>query len=523
MKKIVMFCVISINSLFAYEIADSFQYPVSTSDGIYNEDKGFGWFVAQDHQDCRKQAVPTGITPCRHLGEDWNYYDGKDYSNGGRTIVAVANGYVVKAGVKKGFAGYIILKHYLNSNDSSKYVLSIYGHVKTSGLPNKGTYFKKGQILTKTATHTEMKKWTTFDSHLHFEIRKSKTLTGYEDSYLNDGYDKSNKYYDPTDVGVYDYEKRDIVTTDWNTEKGFIESYKPANNSSSTSSNIDGAGSLIRPEILGTINESSCTWGCYRDEADMQVHSYNPSTVSFQWKKTNNCKKLKIGVMASEAYRKKYNTWINPHKPLKVKIYTKEWNSEVVSEAFKTTLPKTVDYVAGWNNIIVTSQQPLSKVQEIIAECTDNDDGKDVTMLNDETTIELPLEYKLGGQSSVIRGSNKKYNGQIDGIYQDKAIGLSDSKAMSLFQWQTSTNCKSLVLKSGDYPNGNGISTSVNGINIKFWSDPSWSNTSCNNKLPCTIKAPSNHNGEYGDYYIIKVKTNANTLDGNRISAVCKE
>jgi len=227
--------------------------------------------------------------------------------------------------------------------------------------------------------------------------------------------------------------------------------------------------------------------------------------------------------MASEAYRKKYKTWINPHNPLKVKIYTKAWNNEVVSKAFETTLPKTVEYVDTWNNIIITSQEPLSEVQKIIAECTEEDDGKDISILTDVTTIELPLNYKFGGQSSIIRGSNKDYNNQQDGIYQDVAIGLSDDKAMTLFQWQTSSNCKSLMLKSGHYPDGDGISTSVNGINIKSWSDASWSNTSCNNKLPCTIKAPSTNGGKYGDYYIIKVKTNANTLESNRISAVCKQ
>jgi len=521
MKKITIFCLLITSNLFSYTIADSFQYPVSSSD-IYTEAKDKGWFVAQDFQDCRREAVPSGISPCRHLGEDWNYYDGTQYSNGGRTLVSIANGYVVKSGVRNGFAGYIILKHYLNSNDNSKYVLSIYAHLQTHNLPSKGTYFKKGEIIAKTASESEMKKWTTFSPHLHFEIRKSKTLTGYKDSYLNDGYEHSNnKYYDPTDVRVYDYNDNNnfLLPSDWNPEKGFIESHKHINNSSSTNSIVDGAGSLIRPEILGTTKESNCTWGCYRDEADMQIHS-SPSTVSFQWKATQNCKKLKIGVMTSEEYRKKHRgVWIHPYKALKVKIYRKAWNNEVITEAFKTTLPKTVDYVDWWNNIIITSQEPLSKVQKIIAECTENDDGKDITML-DKTLIDLPLDYKFGGQSSVIRGSNKNYNRQKDGIYQDVAIGLSDNKTMSLFQWQTSSNCKSLTLKSGHYPATNGISSNVNGVSIKPWSESTWTDNKCNKKLPCTIKAPYNGNG---NYYIIKVKTNASTLDSNRISAVCNE
>lgn len=386
-----------------------------------------------------------------------------------------------------GPANYIRIKH----NDG---VYSYYYHLKTVNV-KKGDKVIRGKTILGISGNTGCSTAT----HLHFQFAKKASMlraNSLKISLEDIGIPLEGKYY---------------------TSKNY-----PKEETSNNKSIIDGAGSLIRPEILNTADRYRCQWGCYRDEADMQVHSSNPSTVSFQWKATNNCKKLKIGVMASDAYRKKYHTWINPHEPLKVKIYTKAWDNEIVSEAFKTTLPKTVDYVDGWNNIIVTSQQPLSKVQKIIAECTEDDDGKDVTML-DETSIELPLNYKFGGQSSIIRDSNKDYNRQKDGIYQDVAIGLSDNKAVTLFQWQTSSNCKSLVLKSGHYPNGNGVSTSVNGINIKSWNDSSWSSTSCNNRLPCTIKAPSNHNGKYGDYYIIKVKTNANTLDGNRISAVCKE
>ncbi len=413
----------------------------------------------------------------------------------GQNVYPIAEGTIYRIiPFKSTIGGAVVMKHNING----KIYYSVYYHIKPK------SYLTVDEIPVKTSTVIgTVGNISKFGPHLHLEVRT-----------------KIQKDLYPNDMGNGYYKTTALIDRD-----GLIDPIAFIKNTSLTSSQtsiIDGAGSLIRPEILNTADRYRCQWGCYRDEADMQVHSSNPSTVSFQWRATNNCKKLKIGVMASDAYRKKYHTWINPHEPLKVKIYTKAWNNEVVSEAFKTTLPKTVDYVDGWNNIIVTSQQPLSKVQKIIAECTENDDGKDVTML-DETSIELPLNYKFGGQSSIIRDSNKDYNRQKDGIYQDVAIGLSDNKAMTLFQWQTSSNCKSLVLKSGHYPNGNGVSTSVNGINIKSWNDSSWSSTSCNNRLPCTIKAPSNHNGKYGDYYIIKVKTNANTLDGNRISAVCKE
>jgi len=66
-----------------YEIADSFQYPIS-SDELYqnsNSNPKKGWTMVQDFQDCRKEVVPLGITPCRHLGEDIFYYDGNNWNS----------------------------------------------------------------------------------------------------------------------------------------------------------------------------------------------------------------------------------------------------------------------------------------------------------------------------------------------------------------------------------------------------------------------------------------------------------
>ena len=207
------------SSLSAYTVANSFEYPV------YNSQN---WVVAQDFQDCRKAAVPRGITRCRHLGEDLNYFDGSDYRNAGQPVKAIANGYVVASGKRKGFAGYIILKHYLDPNNASNYVLSIYAHVSTVNLPQKGTFFQKGEQLTSIATKYEMKKWTNFAPHLHFEIRKSKSITGYQDTYLNDGYmsDRNHFYYDPTDIRTIDWNSGQWLNRDENPQKGFIESHK---------------------------------------------------------------------------------------------------------------------------------------------------------------------------------------------------------------------------------------------------------------------------------------------------------
>jgi len=91
-----------VNTSFAYENATGFQYPIAPTDALAQNNNGVGWFVAQDFQDCQTAAVPSGISPCKHLGEDWNYYDGTNYSNAERAIHTAATGYVVASGAKKG-------------------------------------------------------------------------------------------------------------------------------------------------------------------------------------------------------------------------------------------------------------------------------------------------------------------------------------------------------------------------------------------------------------------------------------
>jgi len=228
MKKCYLFLVLGMffpQYLYAYNIATEFQHPVASDSKFYTTVTDEGWIVAQDYQDCREKMVPSGISPCRHLGEDWNYRINGRYENEGREIHAIANGYIVISGVKQGFAGYIIMKHYLSDGS---YVLSIYGHLQTANLPSADTYFNKGDYLASTATRSEMEKWTTFGPHLHFEIRKEKSITGFADTFLNDGYadDSNNKYYyDPTDVVTIDMSTYLPVNADESTDKGFVESH----------------------------------------------------------------------------------------------------------------------------------------------------------------------------------------------------------------------------------------------------------------------------------------------------------
>lgn len=471
-KSIILLVLIITNSLFGYGSYEAIDKAVTGDSKIH----GSAWSKDYGYNQPYSQNL------LREYPSLPNYHTGMDISlTNGTKVYSLADGVVSR--IKKSIgAVFVKLKEQKGT--------IVYMHLSEINVK------KDDPISINTLIGKSGDKGVSGVYHLHLAWLKE------------DFYDKKNSNPDrPKEISKFN---QGLTTTA--TDKTYDLKNLKKSTHSDFESYFDGAGSIVRPNIK---NKKSCQWGCYRDEADMQVHAI-PSTISFQWKKTASCSKLKIGVLAGEKYRNKYNTWIHPYKALKVKIYRKEWDSNTVYESFETTLPKTVEFVSNWNNIIVSSKNPLLEKVKIIAECTDSDDGKDVTMLN-ETAINLPLNYKFAGQSSVIRGSNSSYNGQKDGIYQDVAIGLSDNKSMTLFQWQTSKNCSSLILKMGHYPNENGLKSSINGVDIKSWSVKDWNKTTCKNTLPCTITAPDGGNK---NYYIIKVKSNANTF--NRISAVCK-
>jgi hypothetical protein len=508
-KRVILGTVLSVGILWGgdYTIADSFQYPIKDSEGIYNSTTNKGWFVAQDFQDCREEPVPAGLSPCRHLGEDWNYYDGKRYANENREILSIGNGYVVTSGVVKGFAGYVIVKHYLSQTDESKYVLSIYGHLQTSGLPRAKTYLKKGDLIAKTATEEEMKKWTTFGPHLHFEIRKPKSITGYEDTYLNDGYEKTDKYYDPTDVKVFDYNNRRMGSIDWNTKAGFIEHYQPETmvetvNESSEEKYLpigifDGAGSLISP------NESC--WGCDKDEARMHPHYPRGSTVVFQW-----------------VYDKETCEHIDIYadRDLEVVIRAKNWSSDKTESAVKGVVGrdkpisiKSTNLRDLWSNIAVTSTSPVSETVKIVAYCK-----RDIDPIHrygivefEKNLVYLTQNYFWAGTGSLITKATAR-DFDSSGIGKDFALSLSKYRSFTSFQWYTSNQCPSITIK--EY----GSSSKIDEIKIKEWSSKNWSENLCSS-LPCTINAPTIDN-----YYIIKVKREPDVTTINKyIIAECNK
>ena len=180
------------------DLAYSFQYPVVPNEAIRTDEREeLSWQVYQDFQETR----PERMRYRGHLGEDWNYCRtvAGDCYNERRPIVSIANGIVVKSGVRWDWAGYVMVKHYLPNGD---YVISTYGHLQPEGLPAQDTVFAKGQLIGYTATEAEMEANTTDTGpHLHFELRGSKAKTGQEDTFLDDAYELNHVgYFNPTRV-----------------------------------------------------------------------------------------------------------------------------------------------------------------------------------------------------------------------------------------------------------------------------------------------------------------------------------
>ena len=279
----------------------------------------------------------------------------------------------------------------------------------------------------------------------------------------------------------------------------------------------DGAGSLVRPDLL---NKENCLWGCYKDVAIMQVHPLTRSAVTFQWRATNNCQRVQIGVMTNNNELIANDNWVDPNKHLRVIIYEKNWGNEESSKVFLTELPKTVKRLnsINWHNIAVVSTKALKEPLNIVAQCVNYDDYKNIYKV-DNKILHLPFSYAFTGQGSIIRGSNQN-NSQPYGVYKDIAIGSKSNKALTLFQWQSAPNCKRLMLKAGFYPNINdyGNDVNINDVKIKRWSEKNWNDVGCNNQLPCVIDAPD---GGIGNYYIIKVKSNPSTFPDNILTATC--
>ena len=463
MKKIMILLIFSIN-LFAG------QYTIS--DSIFNNN---GW---------AKPFNRTLKTSTYYDYESSTYFNNFKFWHGAVDIVAslnekvysIASGKVIKIYRKTTLLKNMSVLYIKYKTEKNKEFLVIYGHVYAKNSLKEGAIVEKGEYI------GNIKRYGSPD-HIHFGITTDLNYHG-------------SRFGSSTNSGIVN-------------PLTFLEE-----NKNEMLPIIDGIGSVINP-----INKTS--WGTHRDEADMQVHKYSPSAVLFQWNykpAVKSCSYLNIGLLSSADYRKQHpNQFIDPTKSLDVKVYVKPWDSYIVTTAYKTKLPITIEAEDYWNTIAIVSQKPISSTQKIVAECAkfpySNQNEKEMIHA---TQVKSLSNYVWAGNSSIIRKSNALYLSQVDGIYQDVAVTLSDNKALTYFQWEPSESCKSLKLQAGSYDTQNPYAN-INQVDIKAWSAKEWGGKQLCKELPCIIKAPST-----SSYYLIKVKTEANAIQSGKISAVCQ-
>jgi len=282
---------------------------------------------------------------------------------------------------------------------------------------------------------------------------------------------------------------------------------------------VDGVGSIINPD-------KNC-FGCDQDYAKMHPNNNQKPTVVFQWKKTNSCPYLNIGIA-------KYHSesdHIDKDQKFYAEVRIKGWSNTEIEQAYKTTLPLTIESNNLWNTIAVTSRVYIDKEYIIAAECTEQPlsnqpNNKDIS--KDSLQID---DYYWAGNSSIIRKDNP-YSTQSDGIYQDVAISFNNKKSVTFFQWQPNDDCSYLRLSDSRYydetyyhkkpiydNNNDSMWRKIDSVHVKeSWKDKDWNSADiCDGYLPCVVKKIPNK-----AYSLIRVKADNSKLNGY-ISAICTD
>ena len=242
----------------------------------------------------------------------------------------------------------------------------------------------------------------------------------------------------------------------------------------------------------------------------MQPHSPNNSTVVFQWLyDKNNCSHIDLFTKPQDG-------------DLDVRIKVKGWSEHLVQEAFDVTLHEYGKNAsngisisrpnnAGWITLAITSRKPVSKRTQIIALCRDDSNPFEVgnRVNRDPSLVDVTNDYYWTGTGSIISWIKDRYD---IGVMEDYVVTYNAHKSFSTFQWYTSNECKKLLIEGY-----NEASSRVNEVKIKGWSAKDWSNNKCTS-LPCTIDAPRVDN-----YYIVKIKSDANAIKTGYLHAQCVE
>jgi hypothetical protein len=275
-------------------------------------------------------------------------------------------------------------------------------------------------------------------------------------------------------------------TFPWDTWMSYLSS------SSTNLTYFDGAGSLISPSQSG--------FGANTDIANMHANPGRTSTAVFQFlNSSDQCHHVDISSSLSEAI-----------------IQVKNWSDHEVLTAYKGTLPISVLNKGTWTVVAVTSTQPLTTdYVSVRAKCKTSSDPLTSSYHNrtalDMKLIPLDSDYYWTGTGSIM-----SFLGSGTGKTSDIVPTFYSHKSLSSFQWYASSSCSKLKISGS----GRSGSTSLYGDNevaIKNWSrnKDGWGGNLCSS-LPCTISRPNS----IDDFYIVKVKTNANATGGS-LSAEC--
>ncbi len=267
---------------------------------------------------------------------------------------------------------------------------------------------------------------------------------------------------------------------------------------------FDGAGSLIKPTM-------KC-WGCDKDEARMHPHSSEASTVVFQsLQESGGCPYLKIKSdrIVIEHGEEKYE----PIK-LEVSVSSKHWDSETSDRNYLATLPAIIPATiprsdTDYTTTSITSKSPVSTPIRIVTECTtsDNSSNRQETSAIDAT---FSNGYTWVGNGSIISQAAKSCTYGY-GCKQDWAIASNSKKALTAFQWQVSSSCRTLRIQL----NGGGSFYGL--LKYKGWDRSSWEDNS-SISFPIDISKTSD-----GYYYVFAIETEAGAIpSGKYIEARCK-
>jgi len=248
---------------------------------------------------------------------------------------------------------------------------------------------------------------------------------------------------------------------------------------------FDGAGSLI--------NSPQDCYGCNKDIAVMHPHPGTGSTVVFQWLYNGSeCEFLDL----------------TADKNIEVIVKSKAWSEHLTQKAFKTTLsssPVSLKQAGSWTTFAITSTSSISNETWITAQCRkpNNTFHNGSTQAVAKDLVDATHDYYWTGTGSIISQANREGYG----VGYDVAATFSSKKSLTSFQWLSTSSCSKLEISDGSsaYHNAN--------VSIKVWNEREF-NQVCSS-LPCSISKSSN-------FYVIKVKSDANEFNGGTIKASCK-